>query len=322
MKFEKTLHGLVAAVLATGGLSVQAAYPEKPIRIVIGYPQGGASDLIAKTFTNRLNDAVKQHVIIENRAGRSGADAAERVSKAPADGYTLFLTNAAIMAMTPAASKVDYDPQKNFDPVYFIGNTPNVLVIPASLQVKTVADLIAMAKAKPDGLSYASSGDGSIQNFAGEMFKVATGARIKHQPYRGSGQALGFLMMGEVSMSFDNLPSSMAHINSGKLRALAVLSPKRVESIASVPTMAEAGVKGVEISNWYGLMGPSGLSREATTRLTAEMSKIYGNNSEARRELTALGIEPESLNAADFARLVRTDVARLTKIATQAKIAR
>lgn len=319
-KMTKTAMALAVAAAALAPTLVSAqSYPTKPVRVVLGYPQGGASDLIMRTFTGRMGNALKQTVLVENRAGNGGADAGERVAKAPNDGYTMLMANTTLMAMVPATGKVDYDATSDFEAVHYIGRTPNVLVVHPSVQAKTVAELVTALKAKPDGLSYASSGLGTIQHFAGEMFKIASGTAIKHVPYRGSGQAIGYLLSGEVSMSFDNLPSVMSHINSGKLRPLAVLSEKRVDSIKSVPTMAEAGVKGVEISNWYGLVGPKGMAKDASARISAEMGKIMALP-EVQKELLDLGVTVEPLKVADLQRLLKTEPDRFLKIARAAKI--
>ena len=267
----------------------QDAYPSRPVNLVVGFAPGGGTDLIARHIAPRLSELLKQPVVVENRAGASGTIAAGAVAKSKADGYSLLLGHVSSNAMVPAIMpKLSYAPDKDFTPIVLIGSVPQVVVVPASSPAKTLAEFIAMAKANKGAVNYASSGQGTQQHFAAELFQLATGTVMTHVPYKGSGAALTDLISGQVDVNFDTVPTVLQHIRAGKLRALAVTTRSRVATLPDVPTVAEAGVPGYEIGAWYMLMGPAALPRPVRDALAAAMAKVLATP-DVREKLAALG---------------------------------
>ncbi|MBL8377279.1 MAG: tripartite tricarboxylate transporter substrate binding protein BugE [Burkholderiales bacterium] len=263
----------VAAVLVALAptVALAQAYPAKPIRLIVPFAPGGTTDIVARVVGDRLGRELGQPVIIENRAGGGGTVGADAVAKAASDGYTLGMATVSTMATNPATNpRMPYDSQKDLVPVLNLVNVPNVMTVnPTKVPVTTMKDAIALFKKSPGKFSYASSGSGGISHLDGEAFKVMTGTFIVHIPYRGSGPALNDTIAGQVDAQFDNLPSSLPHIRAGKLRALAVMADKRVESLPDVPTFAEVGLADVNNMAWYGIVGPAGMSRDIVQRVHA-----------------------------------------------------
>lgn len=252
-------------------VALAQAYPAKPIRLIVPFAPGGTTDIVARVVGDRLGRELGQPVIIENRAGGGGTVGADAVAKAANDGYTLGMATVSTMATNPATNpRMPYDSQKDLVPVLNLVNVPNVMTVnPTKVPVATMKDAIALFKKSPGKFSYASSGSGGISHLDGEAFKVMTGTFIVHIPYRGSGPALNDTIAGQVDAQFDNLPSSLPHIRAGKLRALAVMADKRVESLPDVPTFAEVGLADVNNMAWYGIVGPAGMSRDIVQRVHA-----------------------------------------------------
>ncbi|HYF21733.1 MAG TPA: tripartite tricarboxylate transporter substrate binding protein [Ramlibacter sp.] len=274
-------------------------WPAKPLRILVGSSPGGGTDAMARAVADRLGPALRTTVVVENRPGASNTLAADVTAKST-DGHTLVMGVSTAHAIAPHLMKLGYDNNKDLVPVAFVGSVPNVLVVNNDLAAKDVKDLVALAKGKPGTLNYASSGAGSTQHVAGELFKDATGTSITHIPYKGSNPALMDLIAGQVQMSFDTMASILPHINAGKVKALAVASAKRSPRLPNVPTMEEAGVKGVEMGAWYGLYMPANTPREVQAKVHEEVNKLLALP-ETRTRLDGIGAEITPMTQAQFA---------------------
>ena len=275
-------------------------YPRKPVRMIVPYPPGGPTDILGRIVAQNLSERLGQQVVVENKPGASGMIGADLVAKAPPDGYTL-LANASIHVINPSLYKnATYDALKDFAPVSLIAEVPLVLVVAPGLEVKSVKELIALAKSKSGKLNFASSGNAAAPHLAGEAFKIAAGVDMQHVPYKGSGPALTDLMGGQVQLMFDSLPSSISHVKSGKLRAIAVTTAKRSSALPSVPTIAESGVPGFDISTWYGIWAPAGTPTEIVSKLSGEIAKIV-KLADVRERLGGLGAEPAGNSPDEFA---------------------
>ncbi len=290
MSLTRFVFGLSLLSLA---LALQAQpYPSKPLRIVVPFAPGGSTDIVARILADRLAGPLGQSVVVENRAGAAGNIGGEAVAKSAPDGYTLLMATTGVMAINNALYKsMTYDAAKDLEPVAFTTSITNVLTVPPEVPAKNVAELVALAKAQPGKLSFASSGAGSSTHLSGELFKSMAGIDVLHIPYKGSGQALVDLMAGRVSMIFDNMPSVLPYIRGGKLRGLAVTGPKRSAAMPELPTIAEAGVAGYESLSWSGIAVSVGTPREIVMRLNREIGSVLAAG-EVRQKLTELGAEP------------------------------
>jgi tripartite-type tricarboxylate transporter receptor subunit TctC len=289
---------LLAACLLTGAAAQAQDWPTKPVRILVGSSPGGGTDAMARAVADKLGPALKTTVIVENKPGASNTLAADATAKST-DGHTMVMGVSTAHAIAPHLLKLGYNNDKDLVPVAFVGAVPNVLVVNNDLGVTTVAQLVDLAKKKPGQLNYASSGSGSTQHIAAELFKDATGTFITHIPYRGSGPALIDLMAGQVQMSFDTMASVLPHIKSGKVRAIAVASDKRSPQLPNVPTMAEAGVKGVEMSAWYGIYMPTATPKAVQDRVQAEVAKLL-LLPDTKARLDAIGAETTPMTQLQF----------------------
>jgi tripartite-type tricarboxylate transporter receptor subunit TctC len=312
---------LIAASLCLMAAAGMAdTYPTKPVRLIVGFPPGGGTDIVSRLIAQKLTDSLGQQIIVDNRAGATGTLAANLIAKAIPDGYTLIMAHAASQTMAPAVfTKLGYDPLRDFSMVAYVGYVPHVLVVPASLPVKNVKELIALAKAKPKTTSFASSGVASGQHLAGEMFKAMNSLDITHVPYKGSGQAVVDLIAGHVTMNFDTMPSIASYVQNGKLHALGVTTTKRVPQMPDVPTLIESGMKNFEITSWYGVMGPAGVPNTIVARLNTDINKIV-QIPEIRARLEELGTQLEQMTPGQFATLVRNDLAKYSKLVADAHI--
>jgi tripartite-type tricarboxylate transporter receptor subunit TctC len=277
---SKTSRRLLLSAAASLALAVAlpthaqtTGWPDKPLKLVVGYPAGGATDVIARLVAGKLGEQLGQTVIVDNRPGANSNVSAEYVAHAPADGYTLYMYSVAQTINASLYPKLGYDPQKDFAPIGMIAKIPNILVVNTALPVKTVADYIRYAKGSADGISFASAGNGSSTQLSAEMFKMSTGLNMLHVPYRGSSPAITDLIGGQVNSMFDNAPSALPHIKSGRLRAIAITSAKRSPLLPDVPTIAESGFPGFEVHSWFGLAAPAGTPRPIIERLNAELAK-------------------------------------------------
>jgi tripartite-type tricarboxylate transporter receptor subunit TctC len=267
---------LTAAAHAQTPTGPGQAFPSRPLRLIVPFPPGGSTDILARALAQKLGEDLGQPVVIDNRGGAGGTIGAEAASKAAPDGHTIMMGHLGTLAVAPGIyRKLGYDPVKSFAPVALMALVPSVLVVnPAVLDVKSAAELIAVARANPGKLTYGSGGLGSSSHLTTEYFKLATGTDILHVPYKGIGPMLTDLVSGQISMGLNGAPAVMPHVNAGRLRALAVSSAKRLEALPQLPTLAEAGVPGFEASGWYGIVAPAGTPRAAVERLNAEVRKI------------------------------------------------
>ena len=318
---------LFLAIAAAVGLAASppalaqgAAYPSKPIRLIVPYPPGGPLDAAARALAERLKDSLGT-VIVENRAGAGGNVGADYVAKQPADGYTLVIGAVATHAINPwLFSKLPYDPIRDFAPITLIAQVPNVLVMPpetaTKLAIDSVPSLIAYMRRNPGKLSYASGGNGSGGHMAGELLKSMAQVSMVHIPYAGAAPAQLGLLGGQTELMFDNLASAAANIRAGKLRAFAVTTARRAPSFPDLPTMAEAGGKqlaGFDVTTWFGVMAPAGTPQPIVTRLNEEMRKALVT-SEMRERLARMGAEPTPTSPAEFAAFMRAELAKYEKV--------
>ena len=281
-----------ALLLAASTAGAQEAnYPTRPITLVVGFAPGGGTDQIARLLAPKAGEILKQTIIIENKAGASGTLAAAQVAKANPDGYTLLMGHVSSNAMVPAIkSRLAYNPATDFTPLTVIGSVPQVVTVPAASPAKTIKDFIQLVKAQPGKFNYASSGVGTQQHFAAELFELETGTTMAHVPYKGSGAAVTDLIAGQVDVNFDTLPSVLAHIQAGKLRALAVTTRERQPLLPGVPTLIESGLPGYEIGAWYMLMGPAKLPPGLTERISSAFIAAT-QDAATRAKLNAISTE-------------------------------
>ena len=316
---------LSAAVIGMAGLALssaaqaQSAWPGKPVRIMVGASAGGGTDVIARMLADRFADTWKQSFVVENRPGASNTIAADLTAKAAPDGHTLLVATNTGQAIAPHMLKLSYDPLKDLQPVGMIVEVPNVVLVSATLPIKTVAELIADMKAKPQGYRYGSSGVGSTQHLAGEAFDLATGVKSIHVPYKGSSQAHVDVISGTVQLMFDTTSSSMPQIRAGKMRPLAVMSPRRSAQLPEVPTLAEAGVPSLEMSTWYGLFVTGGTPTPVVAFLHNELRRVL-TLPEVSQKLAGLGGEQRDMTIEAFAAFNRAEFQRFGKLIAEAKI--
>ena len=289
-------------------------YPSKPIRVVVPYPPGGTPDILIRELGPKLTAALGQQIIVENRPGAGGNIGSEVVAKAAPDGYTLVMGTTATHSINQALyKKLAYDPVKDFVAVALIATMPNVLVVNNDFPVKNVKELIALAKAKPGTITFGSGGNGTTHHLSGALFEKMTGVDMTHVPYKGAGQALPDLIGGQINIMFDNITSSMAYIKSGKLRVLAVTTPKRSAALPDVPTMQEAGVPGYEMSGWFGLLAPAKTPPEIVARLNKAINKIL-QSIEMKELLAKQGAEIVISTPAEFTAFVKERTDKMTKV--------
>jgi tripartite-type tricarboxylate transporter receptor subunit TctC len=315
----KRLTGLIAGVLIPGLVMAQS-WPGKPIRIVIAQAPGSATDVISRVVGNPLSESLGQPIVIDARPGAGGVLGTEVAARSAPDGYTLFMANNSTHGSNPAVyAKLPYDAVKDFAPVSFVASVPYVLVVDPKLPVKTVQEFIALVKASPGKMNYASAGNGSTHHFCGELLKSMTGIDIQHIPYKGSGPGIAALLGGEVSMMFSNVADIGSQIKAGKVRPLAVTASRRASLLPEVPTMAEAGLPGFEVTSWFGLLVPAGTPAPIIARLNAETVKVLGR-ADVKATLAAQGLEVAPSSPEQFAAHIRSEIARFTKIARAAGI--
>ncbi len=304
----------LATLAALGGLAMSshaqsARWPDKPVRLVVGYPAGGATDAIARLVASRLAEPLGQAVTVENRPGANSNLGAEYVARAPADGTTLLVYSVAQTINASLYPKLGYDAQKDFVPIGLIAKIPNILVVNTNSPVKTVADYVRVAKATPGGVTFASAGSGSSTHLSAEIFKMNAGVNLLHVPYRGSSPAITDLIGGQVQSMFDNAPSALPHIKSGRLRAVAITSARRSNLLPDLPTVAESGFPGFEVHSWFGLAAPAGTPQATVERLNAELGKVLGS-ADVQQRLQDLAATPEAGTPEQMQALIATELKR------------
>jgi len=305
---------LIVLSLAVDGASVQAqTYPTKPVRLLVGFTPGGGVDINARLLASKLSELIGQQAIVENRPGAGTNIATELVAKATPDGYTLLFTSPAVAINMSLYRKPPYDALRDFSGVSVFSESTNILVVPASLPAKSLQELVALARERPGALNYSSAGPGTTQHLAGELFKLRTGTNIVHVPYKGSAPSLTALIAGTVQLSFVNPVAIGQHIKTGRLRALGVAGAKRSALMPDVPTMKEAGVEGVEVPLWYGLLAPAATPREVVRKLAAAVATAT-SSPEIRKRLLEQGAEPVGNTPEEFDRQLRDEVTRWAEV--------
>ncbi len=309
------LLGLVLAPLVTPGVALAQAYPNRPIRLVVAFPPGGATDVFARIVQGRFSEALGQNIVIEHRAGAGGMIGADLVAKAPPDGYTLLIGNIAALAMNVGVySKMPYDPVKDLAPVLRTVDVSYALVVHPSVPAKTVQEFIAYAKANPGKLSYGSAGSGSAPHLATELLKQRAGIDIVHVPYKGGGPMVTDLLGGQIQVGIGDQANLMPQVKAGKLRVLAVGSPRRSPNYPDVPTIAESGLPGFEAGAWQGLAAPAGTPPDVVKRLNETLVKVM-QMPDVRERLLGAGLEPVGGSPEDFAQFIKSEIAKWSKVA-------
>ena len=291
---RRLLAGALACTAAPGTLALAqpASWPVRPVKLVVGYAAGGATDVIARLVAARMAEALGQSVVVDNRTGANSNVGAEAVARAPADGYTLYVYTIANTINASLYPRLGHDPVKDFEPIGLMAKIPNILVVNPRLPVHSVADYVRLAGRNADGVSFASSGSGSSIHLSGEMFKRLAGIRMLHVPYRGSAPAITDLLGGQVDSMFDNAPSALPHVQSGKLRAIAVTSARRLALLPDVPTLAESGFEGFDVQSWFGLAAPAGTPPAVVERLNQALNTALAEPA-LRQRLRDMAATPE-----------------------------
>jgi tripartite-type tricarboxylate transporter receptor subunit TctC len=304
---------LVSLLLASwfAGLNAQT-YPARPVRMLVGFPPGGGTDITARMLAPKLAEYLGQQFVVENRPGATTNIASDFVAKSAPDGYTLLFTTSALAINMSLYKNLTFDALRDFAPISVFANSPNLLIVHPSAP-GTIAELLAQARAKPGSMNYSSAGAGTTQHLAGELFKYRSGANIVHIPYKGTAASLTAVIAGEVNLSFANVPAIIGHVKSGRLKALAVTDSARSQLMPDVPTMKEAGVEGVEAPVWYALLGPAALPREIVNLLGAATGRA-ARDPDLRRRMLEQGAEPIGSTPEEFARLLREEVPRWAEI--------
>lgn len=310
MRFSRrTVMGLVLSTLVTSVAHAQA-WPGKPIRLVVPFPAGGGTDIIGRELTQKITEASKWTFVVDNKPGSGGNIGIDNIAKSPADGYNLVLGQTSNLAINPSLyAKLPYDPARDLTPISMVASAPLALVVSVNSPLRTLADLVAAAKARPDQINFATSGNGTVAHLATELFKKEAGIKLTHIPYKGAAQGLNDVIGGQVEVYVSSIPTLIGHIKNGKLRALAVTSLKRVDDLPQVPTIAESGYKGFEAVTWFGVLGPAKLPQEITARLNAEINKAL-QTPELKKKLGDQGADVAGSTPEQFGKLVRDDMVR------------
>jgi tripartite-type tricarboxylate transporter receptor subunit TctC len=307
----------VAALWLCSGatLALAQAWPSKPVKMVVGFPPGGGTDILARLVAQRLSEAWGQQVVVENRPGASATIASNVVAKSPPDGYTLSMGQLTPNAIAPALmADLPYDAKKDLVPVVLVGTSPNMLVTNPNVPAKNVAELVALLKQRPRKLSYASSGPGSLQHIAAELFRSMAGVEMVHVPYKGSGQAVIDLMSGQVDMNFDSIPAVAQHVKSGKLRPIAVTAAKRASGFPELPAIAETpGFGEYDLTTWWGIFAPAGTSEAIVAKVNRDTNAAL-QNAELRARFADLSVEPGGGTPREFARYIDAEIVKYRRL--------
>ncbi|RZT41444.1 Bug family tripartite tricarboxylate transporter substrate binding protein [Cupriavidus agavae] len=312
--------GLATSLTLAAAPASADSYPSKPIRMIVPFPASGATDLLARAIAQKVGQNMGQQIVVDNRPGAGGAIGSDMAAKAAPDGYTIMIATTSTHSIGPFINThLPYNTESDFTPIGQVATATNVLVVPNSLPVKNVKELIDYAKKHPGELNYASSGNGTVVHLTAEAFKAQSGVFITHIPYRGTALAVPDLISGKVQVLFDSIVSGMPHVKDGKLKALAVTSMKRSPLAPELPTASESGLPGFESDTWFGIYGPKGLSPEIVARLNAEFNKAI-QSQDVKDRLAKLGAEPVGGTPAQFAAMVKKDSARWGKLIKDRKI--
>ena len=306
-------YAAVAAGCLFAATGYAQTYPAKPIRFLVGFPPGGTSDILARTIGQKLGEAVGQQVVIDNRPGAGGNIGAEAAAKSAPDGYTIFMSTTSQAISASLYSKLNYDLVRDFAPITQAVNYTNLLVVHPSLPVRSVKELIALAKARPGELNYGTAGNGTPPHMTGELFNSYTGVKLQHVPYKGGAPAIADLLGGQITIMFDNVPPLLPHVQAGKMRPLAVTSLKRISVLRDVPTLDEAGLKGFDSVAWNGVLAPAGTPKEIVARLNSEILRIL-SLPDVRERLSSQGADPVGGTPEQFAALIRSEIQKWAKV--------
>jgi tripartite-type tricarboxylate transporter receptor subunit TctC len=304
---------VLAVLLMAAAAAIAQPYPSRPIRLIVGFAPGGGVDINARMLAPRLSEYLGQQVVVENVPGAGTNIANERVAKSAPDGYTLLINTAAVAINMSLYRNLPFDTLRDFAPVSVFSESPNVLVVNAKLAAQNVKELVAMARSAPGKLNYSSAGVGTTQHLAAELFKLRTGTFIVHIPYKGTAPSMTALIAGEVELSFANIPSIQGHLKSGRLRALAATASRRDPQLPEVPTMQEAGVEGVEVVVWYGVLAPAGTPREIVQKLADGIQRA-ARDPEIRKRMLEQGAVTVGNTPEEFGKLLREEVARWAEV--------
>jgi len=310
--FARIAFAFLVAFLAAAAAQAQT-WPSKPIRYIVPFPPAGATDITARIMADKISGPLGQSVVVENRPGAAGNVGTEFVARSAPDGYTILQLTVAQSISATLYTKINYDVEKDLAPAAMVALVPNVMIVHPSVPAKSVAEFIALAKAKPGKINFASSGSGTSIHMSAEMFKMLTGVNIVHIPYKGSGPALADMLGGQVDVMFDNLTSSIGHIRSGKLRALAVTTVTRYPELPELPTMQEAGVPGYEATAWFGIVVPRGTPRDAIVRINGEVNKALAQ-ADVKEKLAQQGALARSWTPEEFGSFIHNEVVKWAKV--------
>ena len=307
---------LVGVLSPLAALAQPGAWPTKPIKLVVGYAAGGATDVVARLVGIKLGEALGQPVVVDNRAGANSNLGAEVAAKSAPDGHTLYVYTIANTINASLYGKLGYDPQKDFEPIGLIAKIPNILVVNNSLPIKSVADYVRFAQASQNGITFASSGSGSSIHLSGEMFKMHTKLNMLHIPYKGSAPAINDLLGGQVQSMFDNTPSALPHVQSGKLRAIAITSAQRSPRLPDVPTVAESGLPGFDVQSWFSLAAPVGTPRPVIEQINTALNKVLAMP-DVRQRLHEMAATPEPSTPEQMRQFMAAEIKRWREVVKQ-----
>ncbi len=294
------------------------AYPERPIRVIVPFPPGGSNDVLSRYMGIKLSERMGQQFVIDNRGGGSGIIGAQLAAESPADGYTLLFVSVSWM-LNAAVRELPYDVEKSFDPISLMASAPNCLVVSPNGPFKTVADLVAAAKAKPGAISFASTGTGGINHFGGELFKTAAGINMVHVPYKGGNPAMTDVIGGNMPVMFSSVTQTLPHVRAGRLKLLAVGSKERSEVVPDVPTVAESGYPGYEVTIWWGYAAPAGMPKDRMARVLTEINSVL-DEAETKKWLLSYAATPIKITQQAFRKQIHDEIVQWKKVAQEAKI--
>jgi tripartite-type tricarboxylate transporter receptor subunit TctC len=310
---------LAAALLAAALPALAQTWPAKTVKIIVPFPAGGPTDVLTRFLADKLGGQLGQPVIVENKPGAGGSIGADIVAKSPADGYTLVMATASTHSIGPYLGKLPYDPVKDFTPIVWVGNATNLMVVSNHVPANSVKELIELARKDPGKLNYATSGVGTISHLTSELFASMAGVKLTHVPYKGTQQSIPDLMSGQVSILFDNIMTAQPNVKAGKVKALAISSPKRSPLVPDVPTVAESGLPGFQSVVWFGLLGPAGTPKAVVDRVNAEMNRAL-QLPDIQARFTQMGFEPAGGSAADFSQAMQRDAEKWSKVIRDAGV--
>lgn len=307
------------ALAAASTLAQAQGWPSRPIRMIVPFPAGGPTDVMTRVVCDKLAQALAQPVVVENKPGAGGSVGADLVAKSAPDGYTFLVATGSTHSVGPYLQKLPYDPAKDFTPVTYLGYATNILLVSPKLGVSNVKELIEYAKKEPGRLTYATSGIGSVAHLTAEMFAAMAGAKLTHVPYKGTQLSINDMASGQVGILFDNVMTAKPHVDSGRLKGIAISSAQRSSIVPDIPTVAEAGLPGFESSNWFGVFAPPGLAKPIAERMDAELNKVLRDPAIKERFHT-LGFEITGGHAADLTAIMQSEARKWSKVIREANV--